>query len=526
MPFFPFFPCFPFLEAFRVAVNQELLERLKFLLAESRDLDRAASVLEWDQQTYMPPGGAPARAEALATLERLAHERYTSDEMGRLLDALGQNGALGDYDSDNASLVRVNRREYAQQRRVPSELVGEIARAQGLAIAAWEEAKHSSDYSLLRPHLERVFELKRRWAERFQTAELYDALLERYEPGLTTAQVQALFAQLRAGLVPLVRAIAARSEAVDDACVHGEFDSKKQWDFGLAVAGRFGFDFRQGRQDASAHPFTARFTNADVRLTTRVLPDLLTSALFSTVHEAGHGLYEQGVSAALERTWLDRGASLGVHESQSRLWENHVGRSRAFWQYWFPALQAVFPEQLRGQDAESFYRAVNKVMPSLIRTEADEATYDLHIMLRVELEQALLAGEVNFAELPELWRARMHEYLGVVPETDAEGVLQDIHWPSGLVGYFATYTLGNVLAAQLFEQVAREIPGLAEQFASGEYSPLLAWLRDRIHRHGRKYTLDELARRATGRPLTAEPYLRYLRAKFSEIYGLDEAALA
>lgn len=497
------------------------LEQLKALIGESRDLEMAALLLEWDQQTYMPPGGAAARAEQLATLKRLAHERYVAPEVGRLLAELKQNGIEADYDSDEASIVRFNTREHDRKRRVPADLVSEIARAASLAEAAWERARETSDFALFRPHLENMFALKRGWAECFQPADIYDPLLDEYEPGLKTAEARKIFAELKAGLVPLVKAIAPKAEAVDDACLHREYDEQKQWDLGVEAARLFGFDFGRGRQDRSAHPFTTGFSRDDVRLTTRVMRNLLTSSLMSTMHEAGHGMYEQGVNPALARTYLDEGTSLGVHESQSRLWENLVGRSLGFWRFFFPRAQAAFPEQLADQNVESFHRAINKVRPSLIRVEADEVTYNLHIMLRFELEQEVLNGAVKVADLPEAWNARMKEYLGVAPADDAEGVLQDIHWADGYIGYFTTYTLGNLLSVQFFDRACKDIPSLPAQIAAGEFADLLNWLRQKIHRHGRKFTMGELVQRVTGGPLSAEPYLEYLRRKYQSIYGLD-----
>ena len=500
------------------------LSQLRILLAEAHDLDRAAELLEWDQQTYMPRRGVAARAEQTATLRQLAHEHFTSPEVGRLLDELSQNGLSRDYDSDEASLVRVNHRDFERKRRVPGELVAEMARAEGQAEAAWEQAKAQSDFAILRPHLQRIVDLKRRWAECFQPDDLYDPLLQEYEPGMTTAEVRSIFADIKAGLVPLVQAIAQRADAVDDACLQRDYPEQAQWDFGLEVLRLVGFDLEAGRLDRSAHPFTSSAAIGDVRLTTRVQVNSVSNCLYSCLHEAGHGLYEQGITPSLERTWLDGGASLGAHESQSRLWENRVGRSRAFWQFLYPRMRAVFPQQLSDQDAESMYRAVNKVQPSLIRTEADEVTYDLHIMLRFELEQAMLAGSLDLADLPEIWNAHMREYLGVTPPNDAQGVLQDIHWADGLFGYFATYSLGNVMSAQIYEQAARELPDLDAQYASGEFRPLLDWLREKIYRHGRKFTAPELAQRVTGRPVSTEPYLRYLREKFGALYGIEAAA--
>jgi carboxypeptidase Taq len=321
-------------------------------------------------------------------------------------------------------------------------------------------------------------------------------------------------------LLPFVKAISERTDAVDDSVLHRTFEEQKQWDFGVQVIKDFGFDFTRGRQDKSVHPFTTSFSIGDVRLTTRVDPTYLPSALFGTLHECGHGLYEQGISSDLERTGLDDGASLGVHESQSRLWENLVGRSREFWSHYFPRLRQVFPDQLNSVDMEAFYRAVNRVEPSLIRVEADEVTYNLHILLRFELENEMLEGKVKIADMPEAWNAKMETYLGVVPPDDARGVLQDIHWSGGTLGYFPTYSLGNLMSVQFFDRAKVDIPSLPDQIAAGKFDELLGWLRENIHRHGRKYTPVELVRRVTGNDLTASNYIAYIKAKFSDIYGL------
>jgi carboxypeptidase Taq len=448
------------------------LNELKTRLGEIRDLNRASALLGWDQQTYMPPGGAAARAEQLATLQKTAHDWFIADEIGELLEAL--RGAGWDYDSDEASLVRVASRDYVKARKVPSELVAEFARATALAYEAWTKARQASDFPLFQPHLEKIVELNVSLAEALGYQDrIYDPLLDQYETEMKTAQVAAIFDSLKTELIPFVQAIAGQAGRVDKSVLYRTYDEQKQLEFGLSVIKDFGFDFTRGRQDKSVHPFTTSFSIGDVRLTTRVDATYLPMALFGTLHECGHGLYEQGISPALERTSLDDGASLGIHESQSRM-----------------------------------------------RVEADEVTYNLHIMLRFELENDMLEGKVKIADMPEAWNAKMKGYLGVVPPDDAQGVLQDIHWSGGTIGYFPTYSLGNLVAVQLFDQARADIPALPAQIAAGQFGELLDWLRQNVHRHGRKYTPAELVKRVTGHDLTAANYVAYIKAKFSDIYGL------
>lgn len=497
----------------------ETFERLKEKLALVSDLRHAAAVLAWDQETYMPPKGAEARAQQLATLSKLAHEFFTSDEIGELLDRLEPQVRDLPYDSFEASLVRVTKRLYERERKIPTELVEQLARATSLGTEAWKQARKESNFSLFRPHLEKILDLTVQKAEALGYDEhIYDALLDLYEPEMRASRVKRLFDELRARLVPIVQAIAER-EPPDDSVLKQEFDERKQWDFGLAVIRDFGFDFERGRQDKSAHPFTTAFSVNDVRITTRVQRDYFPTAFFGTLHECGHALYDQGFDPQLERTPLASGASLSVHESQSRLWENLVGRSRPFWEGYYPKLQETFPAQLGDVELDRFYRAINRVEPSLIRVEADEVTYNLHIMLRFELELQLVERKLPVSDLPEVWNAKMKEYLGVEPPNDAQGVLQDIHWSGGAIGYFPTYTLGNLLSAQLFQSAQRDIPDLIEQIRSGRFQELLGWLREKIHKHGRKFPPMELIRRATGRELETESYLKYIREKYSEIYG-------
>ncbi len=499
----------------------EKFNELKKRLGVVSDLQRAGAILDWDQQTYMPPKGAAARAEQAATLSRLAHEHFTAPAIGALLDDLADEAAKLDYDSDEASLVRVTRREYAKAVRVPPALVEEISRTAALALDAWTQARTDSNFALFQPHLEKTVALQIRLAECLgYTERIYDALLDQYETQMTTAQVAAIFDAYKQELVPLVQAIARRADAVDDAVLHREYAEQKQWDFGIEVIKQIGFDFASGRQDKSAHPFTTGFGLNDVRITTRVDKHFLPSMLFGTIHETGHALYDLGYRAELERTPLAGGATLGAHESQSRLWENLVGRSRGFWKFWFPRLREYFPAQLADQDAESFYRAVNKVQPSFIRVEADEVTYGLHIMLRFEIENELVERKLQVADVPAAWNAKMQAYLGVTPPNDKLGCLQDIHWSSGSIGYFATYLLGSMFSRQLFNRAVRDLPAIPAQIENGEYAELLGWLRRNVHTHGAKFTLDELARRATGEPLQAHAYVAYLKQKYGDLYGL------
>lgn len=496
------------------------LNRLKTILAEVSDLESTRELLGWDQQTYMPPGGSTGRGHQYATISRLAHEMFTSEEVGQLLQDLEPVEGQLDPDSDNARLLKFTRREFEKKTRVPPALVAEFANLTIIAEHAWEEARAENDFSKFQPFLEKIVELRRQYADCFAPyAHVYDPLLDDYETGMKTAEVQAIFGALRPQQVELIREITSRPQ-VDDSFLHQPYDSQKQWDFGVDVISRFGYDWKRGRQDKSTHPFTTNFGIGDVRITTRILPNYVASALFSTMHEAGHALYEMGVDRSLDRTPLAGGASYGLHESQSRLWENLVGRSLPFWQYFYPRLQQAFPTQLGAVSLEAFYKGINKVEPSLVRVEADEATYNLHVMLRLELEIALMEGSLAVKDLPAAWNERMRDYLGLTPSNDVDGVLQDIHWSNGYIGYFPTYALGNLISVQLWEKINQDIPDLLDQIRRGEFSALLSWLQHNIHRNGRKFEPQELVKRVTGSPIDPAPYMRYLRSKYSEIYGL------
>jgi carboxypeptidase Taq len=371
--------------------------------------------------------------------------------------------------------------------------------------------------------LQKIVDLNRKLADALGYPEKpYDALLDQFEPDMKTSDVKAVFDSIKPDLIELVREIAAKADAVSDAVLHREYDEQAQWNFGLDVIKRYGFDFDRGRQDRSVHPFTTSFSIGDVRITTRVDRKFLSPALFGTLHECGHALYEQGFNREFERTPLADGASLGMHESQSRLWENLVGRSLPFWQFFFPRLKAAFPAQMADQSLESFYRAANKVSPSFVRVEADEVTYGLHVMLRFELEIEMIEGRLKIAEVPEAWNAKMQDFMGITPPTTALGALQDIHWSGGMIGYFPTYQLGNLLSLQLWDKINADLPDLTEQITRGEFGALLTWLRTNLHQHGRKFTSVELLQRITGGGLNPAPYLKYLKAKFGEVYGLQE----
>ena len=497
------------------------LDALKQRLLEVDDLNSAASLLRWDQTTYMPPGGAPARGRQLATLSRLAHERFVEAETGRLLDAAAQETATLSYDSDEASLVRVTRRSWEQSVKLPVELVSEFQEHTSEIYQAWTVAKPKNDFNTVRPLLERTLVLSRRMAECFPGYEhIADPLIDFSDYGMKAASVKQVFAELRGKLVPIVRAITSRPLA-DDTCIRQHAPEAAQLAFGLDVIRRFGFDFERGRQDKTHHPFMTKFSLGDVRITTRVREDEITDALYSTLHECGHALYELGIDRSFEGTPLAGGTSSGVHESQSRLWENLVGRSRGFWEHFFPRLQAAFPHQLQNVSPDALYRAVNRVERSLIRTDADEVTYNLHVMLRFDLELDLLEGKIAVKDLARAWRERFEADFGLPVPDDSRGVLQDVHWYSGPIGgAFQGYTLGNILSAQFYAAAVKAHPGIPTDVKRGEFGVLHGWLNEHIYRHGSKFTASELVPRVTGAPLTLTPYLDYLWGKYQPLYGL------
>jgi carboxypeptidase Taq len=488
----------------------ELLRRL----GEISDLQRTAALLVWDQETKMPPLGAAARAEQLATLARLAHDRATAPELGSLVEELRELEESTEPESFEASVVRVARRDYEKKRRVPSELRAELTRAGSLGYGAWLEARAAADYEILRPHLERRIALTQEYVachEPFDDP--YDPLLDDHERGMRTADVAAIFAHLKAELVPLVGGI---REAADDSCLHGNFAPERQRQFSLEVLSRWGMDDQSWRLDDTVHPFAVALSESDIRLTTRFDDDNL-GGILSCLHEFGHGIYERQVDARYFRTPLQEGTSSSFHEAQSRLWENVVGRRLSTWRFFYPRLQEAFREQLAHVPLDEFHRAVNRVTPSTIRVDADEVTYSLHIVLRFELEREMLAGSVTSADLPDAFDAKLREYLGVEPAKVVEGVLQDVHWSDSNFGYFPTYALGNVISVQLWERATSELGDLDPEFERGEFGSLREWLREHVHRWGRSFGPAELLQRVVGGPLDAEPYLAYLREKVAAL---------
>ncbi|MBP7686357.1 MAG: carboxypeptidase M32 [Thermoflexales bacterium] len=497
------------------------LNELKTRLMEVDDLNKAAAVLNWDQTTYMPSGGAAARGRQIATLSRLAHEKFTDAALGKLLDALRPYEESLPYDSDEASLLRVTRREYEKQIKVPSEFVARSNTHGAESYQAWTEARPANDFARVQPYLEKTLDLSRELADFFPGYEhIADPLIDFSDYGMKVSSIRALFAELRSQLVPIVKAITAQPVA-DDACLKQTYPEAQQLAFGRSVIEKLGYDFKRGRQDKTHHPFCTTFSLGDVRITTRVQEHDLTDALFSTIHESGHAMYQQGINRAFEGTPLGGGTSSGVHESQSRCWENLVGRSRGFWQFFYPQLQALFPDQLNAVSIETFYRAINKVVPSLIRTDADEVTYNLHVMIRFDLETALLEGTLAVRDLPEAWHARYQSDLGVRAPDNRDGVLQDVHWYAGQIGgVFQGYTLGNIMSTQFYEAALRAQPGIPQEIAQGQFETLHSWLTENIYQHGSKFTANEIVQRATGQPLTIAPYIRYLRTKYGELYPL------
>ncbi len=499
---------------------KEHYDKLIEKMGEMTDLYYAQAVLGWDQQTYMPEGGSDERSAQMATLAKISHDMLVSDETGRLIEGAEEYVKGLDPDSDEAHLVKIARRNYDKQVKVPGEKVAEFTRVTSDAFGIWHHARQANDFASFRSILERVFDLRREYSGFFAPYDhVYDPLLDDFEPGLKTADVKAIFSALRPRQVELIKAIAARPQ-VESSFLRQEFPEKGQWDFGVEVATRIGYDWKCGRQDKTPHPFTTAFGIGDVRITTRFDPKYIGSGLFGTIHETGHALYEQGVDRKYARTPIANGASYAVHESQSRMWENLVGRSLPFWKFFYKRLQETFPTQLGNVPLMTFYKGINRVSPSLIRVEADEATYNLHIMLRLELEIEILEGKLAVKDLPEAWNTRFQEYLGVTPPNDADGVLQDVHWCNGYIGYFSTYALGNLVASQLWEKIAVEIPNLPEQIERGEFGALLGWLRKNVHQYGAKYEPQELIQRVTGSKIDPNPYMRYLTKKYSEIYGL------
>jgi carboxypeptidase Taq len=496
-------------------------DELCSLAREAALVESIEAALGWDERTYMPPAAGEYRAEQMTFLSGLMHKKRTSPRLAALLDGLATSELAKDPHSDAGATIRELKRQYDKRVKLPQSLVEELTRASVLGQQAWVKAREDNDFALFAPHAEKLFHLKRQQAECLGYKESpYDALLDDYEPDAKTADIAKVLDQLRGELVPLVQQIMQSGRKAPVEILQREYPAAAQEAFGKATAAAIGFEFARGRLDVTHHPFCSGMGPHDCRITTRYDERFFNSSFFGILHEAGHGIYDQGLRPELFGLPPGNYLSLGIHESQSRMWENLVGRSRAFWQHFFPQLQGAFPAAVGGEKLDDFYFAINHVAPSLIRVEADEATYNLHIIIRFELEQALLSQDLSIGDLPGAWREKYEQYLGVEPATDAEGCLQDIHWSAALIGYFPTYSLGNLYAAQFFEQASRDLGGLSALFGRGEFDPLKSWLNAQIHHRGQCYSAAELVQLVTGQPLSPAPLIRHLRGKLEPLYGI------
>lgn len=497
------------------------------LSREAATLGSVTSLLGWDQETYMPPSAAAHRADQQALLAALIHERRTNPRMGELIAQCEADRSLtGDSDSPSAASVREFRRDYDLATKLPKELVSELARVGSQTQEVWKEARAKSDFAMFRPWLEKMVNLTKRKAECYGVpagGEMYDPLLDEYEPGMTARQVEAIFRPLRDRLAKFLADVTARGKAPKTDCLTVKVDAERQHRFGQFILEAMTFDLKAGRLDVTTHPFCSGMAPGDTRLTTRYRDEKFTDALYGTMHEAGHGLYEQGLpkdDAALWGTPLADSISLGIHESQSRMWENLVGRSREFWTWALPHARKILGPALEPFSPDDLYRAVNTATPSLIRVEADESTYNLHVMVRFEVERALIKGDLAVADVPGVWNRAYKDYLGVDVPDDRRGCLQDVHWSFGAIGYFPTYTLGNLYAAQLWETINAEVANLSGQVSRGQFAALRQWLREKIHRHGKRWRAADLCRKITGKPLSADPFMKYIEGKIRPIYGI------
>lgn len=491
---------------------------LQRVMNTAADLSSAASVLGWDQETYMPDGSVSGRADQLATLSGLVHETVTGEKATAIAERVRLEYAT--YEERKRRIAAMFLRDFDNAKKLPGDHVEDLARTASMAQDAWKRARTASDFTIFQPLLEKIVDLKRREAELLGPADHpYDNLLDQFEPGLTVASVTPVFNELRAGTVELIKSIAEVQGRVSDDVLYRVYPADQQKQSATSIISLLGFDMSIGRVDLSAHPFCTNFGNKDVRLTTRIREKDLRSCLFGLIHEAGHGMYEQGIADDLNRTSAGGGASMGIHESQSLFWENVIARSEEFWTWAFPILQEQFPDQLADQTVRSFYQAINVMRPSLNRVESDELTYNLHIILRFEIERELIAGYLTVKDIPEVWNAKMQSSLGVVPPNDAEGCLQDVHWSFGGIGYFPSYTLGKLYAAMEWNAMQLDIPDVRTKVSSGDFAPILAWLREKIHAHGRTELPHEIVQRVCGRPLTAKDFLEYVGGKARDVYG-------
>jgi len=482
------------------------------------DIHMAMSVLNWDMETKMPKNGNKFRAQQLSTLAKISYELATDDKYGILLEKLINDKSLSD---DQRRNVFLSNKEFKKNLKYSSDFITRQSKLISKAFQDWRIAKDKNDFKLFKNSLEKLVELRKEECELLgYTNHPYDALLDRYEPNLTTTDIDLIFDDVKNKLVPFINKI-SQNNHVDDSFFYQHFDHKKQWDFGIDLLKQMGYNFDSGRQDISAHPFSSHFSPEDARVTTRIDEKNLSEMIWSCIHEGGHALYEQGILSENYGTPLGNSISLGIHESQSRLWENHIGRSLPYWKNNFSLLKSYFPEELSNVNYKSFYQACNNVKPSLIRTNADELTYHLHVLIRYEIEKGLIEGNINVDELPSVWNNLYKKYLDIDVPSDSLGVLQDIHWSHGSFGYFPTYTLGSFYAAQFYNQASSEISNINSKMENGDTKELLEWLRNNIHRHGERYDAKDLCKRITGEELNFKYFMDYAKSKYSKIYNLD-----
>ncbi|MBX7153895.1 MAG: carboxypeptidase M32 [Bacteriodetes bacterium] len=500
-------------------IEEKLVADATAVMNTVKDLQAASALLGWDQETYMPDGAAEARAEQLATLDTLAHQKLTGNATAEIVEKI--RPALNGGTTRTERLMKLFVREYDKASKLPERLVHETSKATALAQESWKKARGASDFKIFRDDLKKLLDLKSEAAECYGYAEnKYDALLDLFEPGMSVSHLKPVFSNLAKGTRELLAMVEPVKDRADDSVLYTKFDKNQQLAFAQQISKAIGFNFETGRVDLSAHPFCTSFAPTDVRLTTRVFEDDLRSCLFGLIHETGHGMYEQGFAKELTRTFAADGASMGIHESQSLFWENVIARSEEFWEWGLPILKTYFPEQLGNMTPLDFYKAINTVSPSLIRIEADETTYNMHIILRFELEEALINGTLSVDDVPAAWNDKMQAFLGITPPSDAKGCLQDIHWSFGGFGYFPSYTLGKLYAATLRKCLLRDMPESPDNIRTGNFAPILEWLRTNIHQHGKTMTPDELIRNISGSSLTEQDFLEYAMAKAKRVYDL------
>jgi carboxypeptidase Taq len=496
----------------------EKLQQLKEYFAEIVRLNYIRSLLSWDQAVYMPKGGNIGRSEQIALMSQLVHKRIKSEKTNHLIKEAEKVPNMNDIET---ALVREARREYDHAIRIPDELIGEISKQASIGFIKWEKAREKSDFSIFKPSLEKIIELKKEYAEKLATGPTpYSTLIDLYEPGATYSWISSIFTELKPKLIKIVKKLGASNNKPSQAVLKKKYDPEKQWQISIEVIKKLNFNFDVARQDKSTHPFTTSISSNDTRITTRINEEFLPACLFGTIHECGHALYQMNFMEEIHNTLLADGSSMGIHESQSRLWENIIGRSKGFWKFWFPQFQETFPNVLKDYPLEEFYRSINVVQPSLIRVEADEVSYALHIILRFELEKMIVEDSVEVDELPELWNEKMENLLGILPPNDAQGILQDVHWSGGGFGYFPSYALGNLYAAQIYNKVLSDIPNLRIDIENGRFSILLDYLKDHIYQYGKTYYARDLIKKVSGEDLNPMYFINYIEKKFYPIYGI------